>query len=234
MKEIGFIILRHVISDLSNKYWINCYNCIRKKYPENKILIIDDSSNYDLITNIELYKTTIINSEYSKRGELLPYYYYLHNKLFDIAVIIHDSVFINKYIDFNIENYKMIWDFDHTWDDGINDIKIIETFKNTELLDFYNNKKLWKGCFGSMCIITHDYLTNINTKYDISNLLNHIITRYDRCSFERVIACLLQINDNNNNKSLFGDIHSYSKWGIAYDNKDEYNDLPLIKVWTAR
>lgn len=80
MPEIGFIILRHVNNDLTNKYWIHCYNCIRKHYQENHILIIDDNSNYNFITNKELYKTTIINSEYHQRGELLPYYYYLHNK----------------------------------------------------------------------------------------------------------------------------------------------------------
>jgi hypothetical protein len=34
--------------------------------------------------------------------------------------------------------------------------------------------------FGDMCMIIHDYLT------------------YNICSFERVIACLLQINSKNN------------------------------------
>ena len=34
----------------------------------------------------------------------------LKNKLFDIAVIIHDSIFINRYIDFSIDKYKIIWE----------------------------------------------------------------------------------------------------------------------------
>lgn len=233
MKQIGFIILRHVNSQLINKYWINCYNCIRKYYPENQILIIDDNSNYNYITDIDLYNTTIIKSEYNNKGEILPYYYYLHNKLFDIAVILHDSVFINKYIDFNIENYKIIWEFEHTWDDNVNDTKIINIYNDNKLLDFYNNKNLWKGCFGAMCIITHDYLLDINGKYDISKILDQIITKSDRYSFERVIACLLQIN--NKNDSLLGDIHSYCEWGSTkYDNKDDYNHLPLIKIWLGR
>ena len=95
---IGFIILRHVNNEITNKYWQRCYHQIRIFYPENTILIIDDSSDYSFITNKKLYKTLIINSEYEKRGEILPYYYYLQNKLFDTAVIIHDSVFIQKYI----------------------------------------------------------------------------------------------------------------------------------------
>ena len=100
MSEVGFIILRHVRDELTNKYWIKCIECIRKYYPYHKILIIDDNSNYDFISKIEYANTFVIRGEYPGRGELLPYYYYLTNKLFDTAVIIHDSVFINNYIDF--------------------------------------------------------------------------------------------------------------------------------------
>ena len=88
MDSYGFIITRHVNSEKTNKYWNKCVRCIRKFYPLRKIIIIDDNSNYQYITEKQLYKTQIINSEYPGRGELLPYYYYLSNKLFDTAVII--------------------------------------------------------------------------------------------------------------------------------------------------
>ena len=61
-KSIGFIILRCVQNELTNKYWIYCYECIRKYYADNLILIIDDNSDYKYITNENLYNTTIINS----------------------------------------------------------------------------------------------------------------------------------------------------------------------------
>ena len=231
-KQIGFIILRHVNNELTNKYWIKCVNSIRQYYPENNILIIDDNSNYKYITEETLYKTTIINSEYPKRGELLPYYYYLHNKLFDIAVIIHDSVFINKYIDMSVEKYKLIWDFPHEWDQIEDETRMINVFNDLELTEFYKNKNLWTGCFGCMSIITHDYLTYINNKYDISKLINYVLNRYNRCSFERVIACLLQ--KEGNRKTLLGDIHKYCKWGIHFNEIDKYKHLPLIKCWTGR
>ena len=70
---VGFIILRHVNNAVTNEYWIYSYNCIRKLYPENEIMIIDDNSKYQFVTPINLYKTSIIQSEYPKRGELLPY-----------------------------------------------------------------------------------------------------------------------------------------------------------------
>ena len=161
MTELGFIMLRHVNNESTNKYWVHCYNCIRKYYPENIIIIIDDNSNYIFITDEKLYKTHIINSEYPKRGELLPYYYYLHNKLFDVAVIIHDSVFINKFIDMSVDNYKIIWEFEHKWDQIEDERRMIDIFNDIELKNFYENKQLWKGCFGGMSIIKHDYLSYI-------------------------------------------------------------------------
>jgi len=232
MSEIGFIIIRHVNSEMTNKYWIYSYNCIRKYYPENKILIIDDNSDYKFVTNEKLYKTLIINSEYPKRGELLPYYYYLQNKLFDTAVIIHDSVFVNKYIDFSVNKYKLLWDFEHHWDQIEDETKMIEIFNDAELLDFYKDKTKWKGCFGGMTIITHAYLEHINNKYDISKLLDFVVSRYNRCSFERVIGCLLQ--KEHPKETLFGNIHKYCIWNTKFSELDKCAHLPLIKIWTGR
>ena len=232
MSSIGFIILRHVNNKLTNNYWIHCYDSIRKLYPTNWILIIDDNSNYQYVTNHVLYNTTIIPSEFPGRGELLPYYYYLQNKLFDIAVIIHDSVFVNTYIDFSVDKYKIIWEFEHTWDQIADETKMIKVFNDVELLNFYENKSLWKGCFGGMVIIKHDFLQEINRKYDISKLLNHVLDRRSRKSFERVIACLLQ--KTHTKTTLYGTIHSYMKWGTRFHHKHHYSHLPLTKVWTGR
>jgi len=234
MNSLGFIILRHVNSELTNKYWIYCYESIRKYYPENLILIIDDNSNYECITNENLYKTTIINSEFPGRGELLPYYYYLHNKLFDTAVILHDSVFINQYIDFNVDAYTMIWEFNtHEWDNVEDETKMINLFNDTDLLNFHQNKSLWTGCFGGMSIINYDFLQSVNNKYDLSKLLDCVLTRYNRCSFERVIACLLQKHNFKKNV-LFGEIYNYCPWGISFHAIEEFRHLPIIKIWTGR
>ena len=234
MTSLGFIILRHVNNNLTNKYWIKSVNSIRQFYPENHILIIDDNSDYNFITNENLYKTTIINSEYPKRGELLPYYYYLHNKLFDTAVIIHDSVFINKNIDLNVETYRMLWEFEHNWDQTKDERRMINLFNDFELRKFYENKHLWKGCFGGMSIIRHDYLIHINNKYDISKLLYVVLNRFNRCSFERVIACLLQ--KEGKSQTLLGNIHAYGKHTISFyeAEEDQYKHLPLVKYWSGR
>jgi hypothetical protein len=233
MTELGFIILRHVNNELTNNYWNLSYKCIREHYPENLIMIIDDNSNLDYVKEqIPLYKTTIINGEYHGRGELLTYYYYLHNKFCDTAVIIHDSVFITKNIDFSVDKYKIIWDFDHSWDQIEDETNMIKLFDDNELLSFYENKNLWTGCFGGMSIITHEYLTYVNNRFNISKLLDCVLNRYNRMSFERVIACLLQFYEKR--EILLGNIHKYCPWAVPFDQKDNYLYLPLIKVWTGR
>ena len=229
---IGFIILRHVINETTNKYLNHCYDCIRKYYPEDRILIIDDNSSY-IIPNRKLYNTIIINSQYPGRGELLPYYYFLRGKFCDTVCILHDSVFINKHIDITTTSYKFLWDFEHNWDTIKDETNIINCLNNKYLFEFYKNKKLWKGCFGGMTIIRHDYLKFIDNIYDISKLLKCVLNRNNRCSFERVIACLLQKHDIIQ-PSLLGNIHKYCKWGITWHEKDNYNHLPIIKVWTGR
>ena len=229
----GFIILRHVNNEKTTLYWQTCYNSIRKFYPENDIIIIDDNSHYEYIHHEELYKVKVIQSTYPGRGELLPYYYYLTNKLFDTAFIIHDSVFIQKHIDIHVDKYQITWDFDHGCDQTDDESKMIRLFNDVNLLTFYKNKSLWVGCFGGMTTITHDFLMHVNNKYDLGLLLNVVLTRYNRCSFERVLACLLQFEAPQ--MSRFGNIHKYKlPWGTTYDNRHQYPDHPLLKVWTGR
>tara|TARA_R110000851_G_scaffold169164_3_gene315317 strand:- start:247 stop:495 length:249 start_codon:yes stop_codon:yes gene_type:complete len=77
-KTLGFIILRYVKDTQSSKFWISSHQYIRKFYKDNKIIIIDDNSDYTFIDEDyqnSLENTSIIKSEFPKRGELLPYYY---------------------------------------------------------------------------------------------------------------------------------------------------------------
>ena len=232
MSGLGFIVLRHANSEQTGRYWSHCYDCIRKYYPENDILVIDDNSSYEYIETRQLYKTTCVQSEYHGRGELLPYHYYYHNRPFERAVIIHDSVFINAPVDFQVDEYKMLWDFGHGCDDEIDETRLICAFNDQELLEFYQNKHLWRGCFGCMTAISHDFLTRVYQKYDLSVLLDLVLTRHNRCSFERVIACLLQ--KELVSPSILGDIHAYCPWGVTFDQIGDFTHLPLIKVWTGR
>ena len=250
MNNVGFIILRHVNSIKTNKYWQECYRCVRNIHPNNIIVIIDDDSNPDFLTEIPMTNSIIVKSEFKKRGELLPYYYYIQNKWFDNAVIIHDSVFIkadviSKYIKMTV-SYKFLWHFEafrwdrETYEEMLDLFQSLDNHNN--LLEFYNGKT-WNGCFGGMSLINHGFLTHVNDTYNISNLLNKMTTRGHRMAFERVIACMFQYENKNMDFGILGDImNDYLNWGYSFDeymdennnSKKDIDKYPVIKVWTGR
>ena len=241
--DLGFIILRNVIDRTTGEYWKLSYRCIRKFYPNNYIIIIDDNSNYnfvDLKFQENLYNAHIIRGDYPARGEILPYYYFLKSKIFKKACIIHDSVFINSNLDTAVTDYKFLWHFKNDTTEYTTSQKDMIGFLNNsnELLHFFNNNKYRRACFGSMSIITHKYLEEINNRYQLFRLLPIIKSRKDRMFFEVVFACILQFRHVQ--PSLFGDIKNFGKWNLRYNDiqKDTHDlskiNLPLIKVWTGR
>ena len=240
--KVGFIILRHVNCENTNRYWIESYKCIRKYY-NNKIIIIDDNSDTNFLnSDLELINCEIINSEFKGRGEILPYYYLYKFKLFDKAMIIHDSVFINKYINiYDIYNIKFIWDFPHDWDDENAEINLLNVLNNDQLKDFYYKKDEWVGCFGNQSIIDYTFLKKIEDKYNIFKLIDYINDRNTRMNFERIFG-LISIYENYKNKkySLYGRIHHYIHWGYLFESylEDKKNDklenYEIIKVWSGR
>lgn len=135
------------------------------------------------------------------------------------------------------DKYTMIWEFSNEWNIDELEIAILKVFEDDELIDFYKNKSLWNGCFGRMSIISHDYLSYINDKYDFTKLLNVINTRDDRKCFERIIACLLHKNYKKN-ESLMGSIflllpEGYS-FRLQFTDKKLFKHLPMLKIWTCR
>lgn len=255
MDDYGFIITRHVNSEKTNKYWNQNVKLIRRFYPNKKIIIIDDNSNQSLIKAHFNYKNlTIVNSEYPKRGELLPYIYFLKNKWFKRAVIIHDSVFIHKKVNFSKINVPVLplWHFPDFDDNPRNTNRILHNLKNKGTLIRTLNgngnlnvlgmsKKNWYGCFGCQSVINHDFLVNIQNKYNITNLLRCVNCRKDRCSLERVFGIIFDTEFPllKQIHSLFGNIQSYQRWGYNFDNY--YRDFlkkrvpkPWVKTWTGR
>lgn len=257
----GFIFTRHINSSESNEYWKECIRCIRKNYQNNIIMIIDDNSSSEYITNdnVDLKNCFIIQSEYPKRGEILAYYYFYKYKLFEKAVIIHDSVFLQQDISQEINdvvNVKFLWHFKNPYDDDlvkemflISQLKHVYNQENiTSLTNIYLQREKWHGCFGVMSVITHDFLNILVENYNIFNLLDFIKTRKDRCSLERIFSVLCYVNNNyftNNSPSIFGELLEYPHLGKPFyytytdylqdKNKKTYTTLcKIIKVWSGR
>jgi len=255
MESYGFIITRHVNSEKTNKYWNKCVRCIRFFYPFKKIIIIDDNSNDNFLkADLEYNNVEIIQSEFPGRGELLPYYYYFKNHYFENAVIIHDSIFFHKRINFEKligTNVLPIWHFKADKENISNSIIISNRLQNIseiqKKLSFNDNilglnHEKWYGCFGVQSFINYNFLKYIEKKYNLFNLLHIVKNRQDRCTLERIFGAIFYTEENNKlskMKSLFGDIFSYQKWGYKFDEYE--NDIKqkklsksIVKVFTGR
>jgi hypothetical protein len=253
MTSYGFIITRHVNSEKTNKYWNHAVRSIRRFYPFRKIVIIDDNSNQAFVKADFNYKNIqIVQSEYPGRGELLPYYYFYKNKYFNNAVILHDSVFFHKRINFekfNKVNVLPLWHFDYNENMG-NCVRLSRYLDNAEAVQFklapenesmfaFKPCDIWHGCFGVQSYISHNFLSTIQKKYNLWNLLNCVLTRADRCSLERVMGSIFYTESPLLHKrpSLFGNIWNYQQWGYSFETYSaNYKRIrkPLVKVWTGR
>jgi hypothetical protein len=240
----GFIIIRNIRSYAHDLYWRECYKCIRKYY-DNPILIVDTGSNKNYITeNIKLVNTTTIYHECSHYiGEILGYYYFWKLKPFDQAVILQDSVFIQKQIDFSLtkdEHAKILWKFEHRWDQSI--LSHIHKFissldKSNELLALYDQKTQWHGCFGQMVVIKWEFIDLINTNHNyFQTILPLIKEKLQGCALERITGLLIFYNSKEHIGTLFEDIHKYCRWGLTYNDYQtrKYNLLPIVKIWNNR
>jgi hypothetical protein len=236
---LGFIIIRHVNSSVTNEYWAESLRCIKKWYPDCPVMIVDDNSNPNFLhesESLDLTNVTVVQSEFHKRAELLPYYYFHKLKPFDKAVIIHDSVFIQKYVNFdNVNDVSFLWSFTHDWDVPESELDIISKLKSNNILrTIYNSKDIWLGCFGVMSCITHDFLSSIVDNYDMFDLLNYIDSRDKRMYLERIFAVMCySLTDV---QTIFGDINNYNGRYIGYQlyKNNELEGLPFVKVFTGR
>ena len=255
--DYGFIILRHVINEKTNKYWNQCVKLIRAHYPNKKIIIIDDNSDSFFVkADFNYNNLEIVKSEYPARGELLPYIYYYKNKWFPKAIIIHDSVFIHKRIPFENINLPVLplWHFDYDKENLHNILRLSSTIKNNFNIEKkimgdnvvsrmgFNYSNIFFGCFGVQCVIQHDFLVRIENKYKISRLVDSVKSRKDRCSLERLLGAIFseEYKYLNKYRSLFGSIHrhyrafSYNFDSYEEDFKNKIIKSRFVKVWSGR
>ena len=131
--------------------------------------------------------------------------------------------------------------------------KIISSLKNNENILKLHKSRLWKGCFGCMSFINHDFLKKLDDKHSLSNMLELVMCREDRKAVERVIACILLSDNfsqvlkgkltyihfikkylNYKTISYQGEIHRYCRWGIRFEELEKMKHLPIVKIWYGR
>ena len=196
-KDYTFVILRCVKNLSYSKFWIYCYESIRKFHPNNKIIIIDNGSNYRFIQNVELKNTTLIQYNKNNSGEILPFYYFLQHKWSKYIIYLHDSMYLNRPLcaeKLNVEHFRFFWHFYPGGHDNrrtINhQLNLLDNSEPLEKLFIKKNPQDWFGCFGLSCVMSLEFLEFIEEKHKFTNLVQHINNRNDRKGLERILGLL--------------------------------------------
>jgi hypothetical protein len=190
-------------------------------------VIIDDYSNPEFVSNVEDSVTTVIQSE-KGRGELLPYYYAKH-RWFANAVILHDSVFIQRAIDLSLDNgYKMLWTFRHEWDQA----DVVDTHPSKP------EKQRRHPCLSQGPVKVDGVWRSFHMILSRRSTTNMICLPYSNPSpigttDRRTGHCMFAAKNSANN--LFGTIHDDIQWGYTFEQYlNDHTAKPVIKVWTGR
>jgi hypothetical protein len=205
-------ILRHANTPDQDNLWKRCLASVLHFHNDIGIVIIDDNSTIP-IEESSFY--TIVKSEFSGAGELLPYYYYLKYKWSERMIFLHDSMLLTHPFDFDkIDKYPIcyLWHFIiHNCDNRPLINRFLQILKNKdELISMFNNNKLWDGCFGVASTVRLDFLERFEEKYEFFSRLTPLVkTREDRMAMERVfsIAVFCEHPFPRNASSLCGCIH---------------------------
>jgi hypothetical protein len=206
--DFGFIFTRCVKNKEDNQIWKNCYKGIRKFYKE-KIIIITDGSNKDLIENIELENVDLIDSEFKGAGEILPYYYFHKLRPFKKAICMQDSMWFMKKFDFknyDLKDVVFLWEFYSNNKHFIKEETELASLMSKEVLDRYNGTD-WFGCWGACSFITIDFVDKLEENYKFLKLVNYTgIERTYRHAFERIfgVICSILSRTMSEKHSLFG------------------------------
>jgi hypothetical protein len=256
--KFGFIMTRHVNSELTNQYWNRSLFLLKTLYPSAKVVIIDDYSNPTYLKTLHPHlhmndSVIVVQSEFKGAGELLPYYYFKRNKYFENAVIIHDSVFFHKRFPFEkLEGEKVIplWHFNADRENLRetlricnyirNNGKMVEAFKLGDTFLSLSQLK-WYGCFGCQAYINHSFLLTLDAQYNLTSLVTIIKSRAQRCCLERILGYLFSSSNTKRQFiSLLGDIMKYPEWQ-KYNYPLYIKDVnasgvksEIVKIWTGR
>lgn len=213
----GFIIPTYIATETHKDLLRECIRKIRL-YHANKIILINDHSPLD-ISDIqqEFSDVSIELSMVKGAAEMNPYLYFYSHKCFDTAVILHDSMHLNKPLSGveNIKDIQFIRNFTNhilQWErikeprtqyNQINAIithedliihllKKVLTDKNVSFLTFclekYYQKRSWTGCFGIQTIISHDFLKELQEKTNILDFTSVINNRRERMAMESIFS----------------------------------------------
>ena len=254
--SFGFIIPVCCREDVHLRQLHRCIESIRKYYQEEKIILIENSrEKYNIVEEFKEDHNIIVQESFNKGSEDQQIFkVFLETSLFEKAVFVQDSMLLNKKLDNidEINDIKFIWHFTNHrvhWDkirepiseynrknkiithtDLIKHCLIKDYSDNQDFVNFslngLKNKHLWVGSFGSLCIITKNYLKILNKDINFVEKFVTYSTNRNRRVNESIFSLLCHYKFPNIN---FED--SYD--GLYYDGKKHGGKSHLINKKTG-
>ena len=215
----GFIIPSCCRNDIHLRQLHRCIDSIRQFYLYTFIIIINDSiKKYNLQNEFEKDKYIVIINSYNKgSADQQVFKILLETNLFNKAVIIQDSMLLNKKLkNINEINLQFIWHFTNHrvhWDiikepkteyNIKNNIishtdlikhNVLRDYKDNEdfqkyVLNKLKNKNEWCGCFGSLCIIDKKTLKILNNNVNFVNIFINYTSNRNRRVNESIFSLI--------------------------------------------
>lgn len=214
--SLGFIVTRRVNDVTQEAMWRECVSCIRKWYPTEPIVIIDDHSPVPVDEGLLDPRTELKMSWLPPgAGEQLPYLYLRDRNRFDKAVVLHDSVFLRRAFDErvleSVDTVRFLWstveDEGFRYESYVADV-LSRTPCTDDVRKGYANEgwRSYGGCFGAMCIVDRGFLAQVFARCDLSVLATmrspEPSNRFHRTCFERIFSLACYSAARANEKSL--------------------------------
>jgi len=243
-EEVGFIVPRCVRKAQQNILYKDCYEAIRRYHPDLKIIFIDDNSDKEILEDHPMTNVEVIQSEYPGAGEYLPYWYMLKRKPFKKAIFIQDSMILNESVRYDdVNDYMFLYEIGNVTGYAEDTRNLLQQTKVPEELEALFDSGKWSGCWGSMMVITAEFIDRLEEKVGISAWVSSVRGRPMRIGLESAIGVACAFVEPKEKVSLFG--HVYEMNVMKYPGNEKRTlDMYLadktgiqdsiIKVWNGR
>ena len=242
--KFGFLILTYCQSQDQLNTLKRNIEYIQRYHPEAPIVVLNDHSPFEIfLHNSELL--TLVETKHPGSAEVAPFLYYRDNKFAERMIFLHDSMLLMRPLtDLHTIDISFLWHFTahrlwwnkieepkntynikheiRTHDDLIQHlVKLVFDDSKSFVQYFkqiYSNKDKWVGCFGLMCIISHDFLCQLEQKTQFCKLASFITDRRRRCAAESIFAIACQFTAQTTTP-----FSSYD--GLYYDGNNYHNNF---------
>jgi hypothetical protein len=220
--SLAFIIPHFALDEQHTLALSHCLTSLRRHYADAKIVVLDDSSprppaEQALIKVLleEAPSGTILvhQNPWKGSGEVGALrWYHEHPSVADVACIVHDSMLAARRVDLvdlvmhqaPCKGVSMLWHFDRYYTMHaeacvdllyriFSSIDAHAIYRSWEKSWWVDGGKMWYGCFGMGCVVSHAFLSKIHQQYpQLMDVIGSCVrTREYRQAFERVWGMVL-------------------------------------------